>query len=91
MTDEQLKQAFEFNKNLTGQGGMNFEDFTKTFRHQEMMKDTWNSEMWENNRPSSYETWQQIAKVILTNDTSHYNPTLQPNTHWSNWPDSGSM
>jgi hypothetical protein len=46
---------------------------------------------WENNRPSSYETWQQIAKVIVTGDMANYRPTLAPNSHWSNWPDAGSM
>jgi hypothetical protein len=50
-----------------------------------------NREEWENNRPGSYETWQQIAKVIVTGDTSLYTPTLAPNSHWSNWPESGSM
>jgi hypothetical protein len=50
-----------------------------------------NQEMWNDNRPSSYETWQQIAKVIVTGDISCYSPTLKPNTHWSNWEDSGSL
>lgn len=49
-----------------------------------------NSEKW-NDRPGSYETWQQIAKVIVTADPSFYTPTLKPNSHWSNWPEGGSM
>jgi hypothetical protein len=32
----------------------------------------WNSEQWNNNRPSSYETWQQIANVIASGDISHH-------------------
>lgn len=91
MTDEHLRQTFEFNKNLTGLGGMTFESFAQSFRQQEILSDDWNREIWENNRPSSYETWQLIAKVIVTNDPKQYKPTLEPNTHWSNWPDSGSM
>lgn len=50
-----------------------------------------NKENYDNNRPSAYETWQMIAKVITTGDVSFYKPTLKPNTHWSNWPDSGSL
>lgn len=45
----------------------------------------------ENNRPGSYETWQFIAKVIVTGDPSHYKPTLAPTSHWKNWPDAGSL
>jgi hypothetical protein len=43
------------------------------------------------NSPSSYETWQQIAKVIVSGDISLYEPTLAQNTHWKHWPDSGSL
>jgi hypothetical protein len=50
----------------------------------------WNLKQWDN-RPSNYETWQQIAKVIVTGDTSYYKPTLEPNSHWKNWPEGGSM
>jgi hypothetical protein len=91
MTDEHLRQTFEFNKNLTGLGGMTFECFAQSIRQQEILSDDWNREIWENNRPSSYETWQLIAKVIVTNDPKLYKPTLESNTHWKNWPDSGSM
>jgi hypothetical protein len=91
MTDEHLRQTYEFNKNLTGLGGETFESFAQSFRHQEILTDDWNRELWENNRPSSYETWQLIAKVIVTNDPKQYKPTLKPNTNWANWTDSGSM
>jgi hypothetical protein len=91
MTDEHLRQTFEFNKNLTGLGGMTFERFAQSFRQQEILSNDCNKEIWENNRPSFYETWQLIAKVIVTNDQKQYKPTLEPNTHWTNWPDSGSM
>lgn len=91
MTDEHLRQTFEFNKKLNGLDGMNFERFAQSFRQQEILSDDWNREIWENNRPSSYETWQLIAKVIVTNDPKQYQPTLEPNTHWTNWPDSGGL
>jgi hypothetical protein len=61
------------------------------FRQQETRTEEWNQNQWQDNRPSSYETWQMIAKVITTGDTSFYKPTLKPNTHWINWQDSGSL
>ncbi len=91
MTDEHLRQTFEFNKKLTGLGGMTFERFAQSVRQQEILNDDRNRETWTNNRPSSYETWQLIAKVIMANDPKQYKPTLEPNTHWTNWPDSGSL
>jgi hypothetical protein len=45
----------------------------------------------EDARPSGSETFQQLAKVLATGSTEHYRPTLAPNTHWSNWPDGGSL
>jgi hypothetical protein len=50
-----------------------------------------NEDNYNNNRPSSYETWQLVAKVISQNNPALYKPTLKPNTHWKNWPDSGSL
>lgn len=91
MTDEQLERTYETNKKLTGHALMDIETFISLYRHNELMRDEQNREAWENNRPGSYETWQQIAKVIVTNDTSYYKPSLKPNTHWLNWPESGSL
>ena len=91
MTEEQLKQTYEFNRNLRGDDGTSLEDFIQSHRNQENLHDQHDKEMWENNRPSSYETWQLIAKVLDAGDTSLYQPTLKPNTHWKNWEESGSM
>ncbi|WP_367320808.1 hypothetical protein [Streptomyces sp. HUAS ZL42] len=41
--------------------------------------------------PSASETYQQIAEVLASGDISRYRPSLSPNTHWSNWPDSGQL
>jgi hypothetical protein len=41
--------------------------------------------------PSQSETFRLIAVVLETLDPSQYRPTLAPNTHWSNWPESGSL
>ena len=37
------------------------------------------------NPPSAQETFQLIAKVLVTKNSSMLNPTLKPNNHWSNW------
>lgn len=42
-------------------------------------------------RPSGSETFQQLAVVLETGDTDLYQPSLPPNTHWSNWPDGGQL
>ena len=41
-------------------------------------------------RPSREETFQLIAKVLDTGNPHEYRPTAAPNTHWSNWPESGT-
>lgn len=41
--------------------------------------------------PSGSETFQLIAKVLCEGDSSLYEPTQLPNTHWSNWPDGGTL
>lgn len=40
--------------------------------------------------PSQQETYQLIAKVLTTRDTTHWKPQLPPNNHWSNW-ESGNL
>ena len=42
-------------------------------------------------RPSNNETFRQLAEVLVTGDVSLYQPTLSPSTHWSNWPDGGTL
>ena len=91
LTDEHLRQAFELNQQITGLGGMTFEAFIRMYRLKEIEAHEFTREAWEHNRPSSYQTWQLLAKVIATNDPMLYQPTLNANTHWSHWPDSGSM
>ena len=41
--------------------------------------------------PSQSETYQLIAAVLESLDPARYRPALAPNTHWSNWPESGSL
>ena len=41
--------------------------------------------------PSQSETYRLIAIVLETLDPTRYRPALLANTHWSNWPESGSL
>jgi len=41
--------------------------------------------------PSDTEAFRQLAQLVLAADPSLYAPTEPPNTHWSNWPDGGSL
>lgn len=92
MDDQQLREAYELNKKLVGgEYSIDYETFVSIFRQQEHSNSDHNKNQYQDNRPSSYETWQLIAKVITTGDTTLYRPSLQPNTHWKNWPASGSM
>jgi hypothetical protein len=42
-------------------------------------------------RPSQSETFRQIADVLARGDLGLYAPRARPNTHWSHWPESGSL
>ncbi|WP_433535614.1 DUF7003 family protein [Micromonospora sp. CA-249363] len=42
-------------------------------------------------RPSQSETFRQIADVLASGDLRLYAPRAWPNTHWSHWPESGSL
>ncbi len=91
-SDEQLKAIYNFNKNLIEREyPLDYESFISMFRQQEQSNSNYNQNQYQDNRPGSYETWKLIAKVIATGDTSMYTPALEPNTHWKNWPGSGSM
>ena len=41
--------------------------------------------------PSDMETFRQLATVAVTGDVDAYRPTKPPNTHWSNWPEGGTL
>ena len=42
------------------------------------------------NPPSNQETYQLIARILVTNDTTNWKPTQQANNHWTNW-ESGNL
>jgi hypothetical protein len=92
LSDAHIMQTYEINKNLGGTDFLyDFETFKEIVRQDQKSKNEYNKYEWENNRPSAYETWQLIARVIATGDASLYKPTLKPNSHWKNWPNSGSL
>ena len=41
--------------------------------------------------PSKNEAFQMIADVLVFGDPALYKPSLPPNTHWSNWLESGTL
>jgi len=41
--------------------------------------------------PSNCETFQMLAQSITTGDAAAYRPTRNPNTHWRNWPEGGTL
>jgi hypothetical protein len=92
-TPEQFIEAIESQIDKLSELGISKEDLSKSFDLNEGYEKGKESDKkeWENNRPSSYETWQLIAKVLATGDTELYKPKLQPNSHWKNWPDAGTM
>jgi len=45
----------------------------------------------EDERPGGSRTFQQLARVLETGDVNLYRPTDKPNTHWSHWPEGGTL
>ncbi len=45
----------------------------------------------DEHRPRGSETFRQLAEVLVSGDARDYAPTCPSNTHWSNWPDGGTL
>ncbi len=41
--------------------------------------------------PSQSETFQMLASAIATGEKNKYRPIQPPNTHWSSWPEGGTL
>ena len=41
--------------------------------------------------PSETESFRMLAEVLVTGDVSRYSPSAPANTHWSHWPDGGTL
>ena len=54
--------------------------------------DTWNHpDISGDELPSSSGSFQLISKMIVENSVKQCNPTKSDNTHWSNWPEAGTL
>ncbi|MCW3816604.1 hypothetical protein ONA91_19345 [Micromonospora sp. DR5-3] len=51
----------------------------------------WHQPVFDDVLPSQTETYRLIAEVLTTGDPGRYQPTLPPTTHWSHWPNSGTL
>jgi hypothetical protein len=45
----------------------------------------------DDERPSGSATFQQLARALISGDTTMYRPSAAPNTHWRNWPGGGTL
>ncbi len=91
MSEAKLREIYAFNKALVGgEYPVDYDTYITSIRQQEKLADEYNQGQYRENRPGAYETWQLIAKVIATGDTTLYRPTLKPNSHWTHWPDAGT-
>ncbi|WP_370377976.1 hypothetical protein [Catenulispora sp. GAS73] len=55
------------------------------WRHPEGLMDDFADEV------DADETFRMLAEVLETGDTARYRPQRAPNTHWSNWPEAGTL
>lgn len=90
-TDSVVSKLYQHNQQRLAQAGISATDLAALMQTQHAQLTQQNQQIWDGNRPSSYETWQQLAEVLATGDVQYYQPTLAPNTHWRNWPESGSL
>jgi len=51
----------------------------------------WHHPVIPEEKPSESEAFRMIAAVLETGDPARYAPTEEPNTHWSHWPDAGTL
>jgi hypothetical protein len=57
-----------------------------------LVLDEWNHpDVCSEQLPSRSETFQMLASLIETGRLDEYQPTLPHNTHWSNWPEGGTL
>ncbi len=59
-----------------------------------MKIDTWHHKSYSEyggDKPSTYETFKLIAKVLVNKNTENWKPTLEPNNNWRNWPEAGTL
>lgn len=54
--------------------------------------DDWNHpDLANQEKPGKNETFIMLADALETGDKKIFKPTQKPNTHWSNWPEGGTL
>jgi hypothetical protein len=54
--------------------------------------DEWNHpDLANQEKPGQNETFIMLADALETGDKKIFKPTQKPNTHWSNWPEGGTL
>ena len=59
-----------------------------------MQLDAWHHEKcidYDDPNPSELETFQLIAKVLVSKDTNDWKPKKVANNNWRNWPEAGTL
>ena len=57
-----------------------------------MTLDNWrHPDLLNDEKPSDIETFKQLADAIVTGDIKLYSTKETNNTHWTNWPDGGTL
>lgn len=91
LSDESLTAVYQLSQASLAAAGIDQAGLAALVQAQQVRQAQQNRDEWEQKRPSSYETWQQLAQVLATGDVHYYQPTLPSNTHWRHWPESGSL
>lgn len=55
------------------------------------LEDWFHPDLCENEIPSENETFQLLAEMLASGDPGVFQPTAEPNTHWTNWPQGGTL
>lgn len=59
---------------------------------QVMQLEEWNHpDLVNGERPSTNSTFKSLAEVLAHGNVSAYQPSEEPNTHWKNWPEGGTL
>lgn len=48
-----------------------------------------NFEKYAGKSPHHYETYNMIADILISKDSTKWKPSLKPNSDWRNWPGAG--
>lgn len=51
----------------------------------------WHPDVGNEELPSESKTFQMIADVLVSRDSKKYSASIGSNTHWSNWPEGGTL